>query len=65
MSVACFLVLVVPGGLGVREGAMVFLLAKLVPFPVAAAAAVIARVFYLLAEVAMAALFTLLDRRAD
>lgn len=54
---AGFLVLFMPGGLGVREGVMVFLLSSVVPLPIAIAASVISRVFSLLAEVVMASLF--------
>ncbi len=56
---AGFLVLVVPGGLGVREGTMIVLLARLIPEPAAIAVSVLARILMLAAELAMAGLFTL------
>ncbi len=55
-----FLVLVIPGGLGIREGTIITLLSQLVPMPVAIAASIIARVLSLLAEVLMAGLFMLI-----
>ncbi len=59
---AGFLVLVVPGGLGVREGSMIYLLANLVPFPVAVTISVVTRILMLAAEILMAALYAALDR---
>ncbi|MFB6295029.1 MAG: lysylphosphatidylglycerol synthase domain-containing protein [Candidatus Nanohaloarchaea archaeon] len=55
---AGFLVLILPGGLGVREGVMVYLLARLVALPEALAVAAAARVLFLAADVAMALLFS-------
>lgn len=62
---AGFLVLVVPGGLGVREGSIVYLLSNLVPMPAVLAATAAARVLMLAAEVAMAAFFAALTWRGD
>lgn len=55
---AGFLVLIVPGGLGVREGVMVVLLTPLTSSSVAVAVAVLARALTIAVEIGLAALFT-------
>lgn len=52
---AGWLAVFVPGGIGVREGVYALLLAQLVPGPVAAAAAILARLWLTLLEIAAAA----------
>ncbi|MDY6765996.1 MAG: lysylphosphatidylglycerol synthase domain-containing protein [Candidatus Nanohaloarchaea archaeon] len=52
---AGFLVLVVPGGLGVREGVLIYLLGPVFPRPAVLAVTVLARVLMMAGEVVMAA----------
>lgn len=59
---AGFLVLVVPGGLGIREGTLIYLLTTFVPRPAVLAVAVTARVLMMAGEVAMAAGYTVAAR---
>jgi glycosyltransferase 2 family protein len=49
--VAGFLVFIAPGGLGVREGALSLLLSSFVPLPIAAVIALLARVWWSMAEI--------------
>ncbi|MFG1698345.1 YbhN family protein [Nonomuraea sp. NPDC049309] len=58
------LTVVVPAGVGVREGALVLVLGPLIGTPAALAVAIVSRVAFTLADAALAGLFVLLGRQA-
>lgn len=60
--VAGFLSLLTPSGLGVREGVMVLLLAAIVPVPVAAVIAIVARIWMVVGELLGAGGIVLFER---
>jgi uncharacterized membrane protein YbhN (UPF0104 family) len=60
-----YLAIPAPGGIGVREAAMTVLLTPLLPVGVAAGVAVAARVWSIVAEIALAALAAALERSAS
>lgn len=58
------LTVVVPAGVGVREGALVLVLGPVIGTPAALAVAIVSRVAFTLADAALAGLFVLLGRQA-
>ncbi|MEV4562653.1 lysylphosphatidylglycerol synthase transmembrane domain-containing protein [Nonomuraea sp. NPDC049419] len=58
------LIVVVPAGVGVREGALVLVLGPVIGTPAALAVAIVSRVAFTLADAALAGLFVLLGRQA-
>jgi uncharacterized membrane protein YbhN (UPF0104 family) len=57
-----FLVFVTPGGLGVREATLAFLLVAFLPLPIATLVALMARLWWLLAEIACVIVATMMPR---
>ena len=58
-----FLVFLTPGGLGVREGALALLLAPFLPSPLPAVVALLARLWWTVAELISVAIAALLENK--
>jgi hypothetical protein len=62
--IAGFIIFLTPGGLGVREGAIVFLLNPFMPSSVAILIAIIARVWWSIAEAILILIAFMFQRRS-